>query len=91
LRPRLIIEKQELDTMKPFEVLEMNRQARAKDRADSDLDIPVNTLPGKTRCDPGDWLEEMKEIMHGHETHLLVPGDLPEKVRVRVLDGANPA
>jgi predicted nucleotidyltransferase len=64
--------------------------ARGEDRADSDLDILVDTLPGTTLFDLGGLLEELKDIMHGTEIHLLVPGDFPEKVRVRVLDEAKP-
>jgi uncharacterized protein len=64
--------------------------ARGEDRADSDLDILVDALPGTTLFDLGGLLEELKEIMSGTDIHLLTPGDFPERVRMRVLEEAKP-
>jgi predicted nucleotidyltransferase len=64
--------------------------ARGEDRADSDLDILVDALPGTTLFDLGELLEELKEIMSGTAIHLLTPGDFPERVRMRVLEEAKP-
>jgi predicted nucleotidyltransferase len=64
--------------------------ARGEDRADSDLDILVDTLPGTTLFDLGGLLEELKDMMHGTDIHLMVPGDFPERVRSRVLGEAKP-
>lgn len=64
--------------------------ARGEDRADSDLDILVDALPGTTLFDLGGLLEELKEIMAGTEIHLLTPGDFPAQMRGRVLQEAKP-
>jgi uncharacterized protein len=64
--------------------------ARGEDRADSDLDILVDALPGTTLFDLGGLLEELKMIMAGTEIHLLTPGDFPERMRGRVLQEAKP-
>ena len=64
--------------------------ARGEDRADSDLDILVDTLPGTSLFDLGGLLEELKGIMQGTDIHLMVPGDFPERVRARVLSEAKP-
>jgi predicted nucleotidyltransferase len=58
--------------------------ARGKDRADSDLDILVDTLPGTTLFDLCGLLEELKDIL-GVKVDLVTPGGLPPKIRDRVL------
>ncbi|WP_112943893.1 MULTISPECIES: nucleotidyltransferase family protein [unclassified Rhizobium] len=63
--------------------------ARGEDRADSDLDILVDALPGTSLFDLGGLLEELKDIL-GTDVHLLTPGDFPEDVRRRVLEEAKP-
>jgi uncharacterized protein len=64
--------------------------ARGEDGPDSDIDILVDALPGTTLFDLGGLLEELKEIMSGAEIDLLTPGDLPERMRMRVLQEAKP-
>ncbi|QFY60880.1 nucleotidyltransferase family protein [Rhizobium grahamii] len=58
--------------------------ARGEDRADSDLDILVDTLPGTSLFDLGGLLEELKDIL-GVKVDLVTSGGLPEKIRERVL------
>ncbi len=60
-------------------------QSRGEDRPDSDLDILVDALPGTTLFDLGGLLEELSEIMKGTDIHLLTAGDLPERIRFRVV------
>jgi len=64
--------------------------ARGEDRADSDLDILIDALPGTTLFDLGGLLEELSEIMKGTDIHLLTVGDLPERIRFQVVDEARP-
>ncbi|MBB3966819.1 nucleotidyltransferase family protein [Rhizobium sp. NPDC090275] len=64
--------------------------ARGEDRADSDLDILVDALPGATLLDLGGLLDELEQMMLGTPIHLLIPGDFPEDVRRRVLEEAKP-
>ncbi len=61
--------------------------ARGEDRADSDLDILVDTLPGTSLFDLGGLLEELKDIL-GVKVDLVTPGGLPENIRARVLSEA---
>lgn len=61
--------------------------ARGEDRADSDLDILVDTLPGTSLFDLGGLLEELKDIL-GVKVDLVTPGGLPENIRERVLSEA---
>ncbi|MDR6102984.1 putative nucleotidyltransferase [Agrobacterium larrymoorei] len=64
--------------------------ARGEDRADSDLDILIDALPGTTLFDLGGLLEELSEIMKGTNIHLVTAGDLPERIRFQVVDEARP-
>ena len=64
--------------------------ARGEDRPDSDLDILVDALPGTTLFDLGGLLEELQDLTDGTGIHLLTPGDLPERIRGRVLREAKP-
>ncbi|RYE63541.1 MAG: nucleotidyltransferase [Oxalobacteraceae bacterium] len=64
--------------------------ARGEDRPDSDIDILVDALPGTTLFDLGGLLEELKEMMSGTDIDLLTPGDLPERLRERILREAKP-
>lgn len=64
--------------------------ARGEDRPDSDLDILVDPLPGTTLFDLGGLLEELSDMMKGTDIHLLTAGDLPERIRSRVLQDAKP-
>jgi predicted nucleotidyltransferase len=61
--------------------------ARGEDRADSDLDILVDTLPGTSLFDLGGLLEELKDIL-GVKVDLVTPSGLPENIRERVLQNA---
>ncbi|WP_312808498.1 nucleotidyltransferase family protein [Agrobacterium cavarae] len=64
--------------------------ARGEDRPDSDLDILVDALPGTTLFDLGGLLEELSDMMRGTDVHLLTAGDLPERIRFRVVEEARP-
>jgi uncharacterized protein len=55
----------------------------------SDLDILVDALPGTTLFDLGGLQEELEALL-GVRVDLLTPGDLPPKVRERVLAAAKP-
>ncbi|WP_037073667.1 nucleotidyltransferase family protein [Rhizobium sp. PDO1-076] len=59
--------------------------ARGEDRADSDIDILVDTLPGTTLFDLGGLQFELEQLMKPTSIHLLVPGDFPDSVRQSVL------
>lgn len=61
--------------------------ARGEDRANSDLDILVDTMPGTSVFDLGGLLEELKDIL-GVKVDLVTPGGLPDKIRERVLQSA---
>jgi predicted nucleotidyltransferase len=58
--------------------------ARGEDRADSDLDILVDALPGTTLFNLGGLLEELQDIL-GVKVDLVTPGGLPDKIKARVL------
>jgi len=62
--------------------------ARGEDRADSDLDILVDALPGTTLFDLGGLLEELQDIL-GVKVDLVTPGGLPDKIKSRVLSEAS--
>jgi len=64
--------------------------ARGEDRADSDLDILVDALPGSTLLTLGGLQDALEQMMLGTSIHLLTPGDFPEAVRMRVLSEAKP-
>ncbi len=59
------------------------------DSEGSDLDLLVEPLPGATLFDLGAMQVELEEAI-GVRVDLLTPGDLPAKVRTRVLEEAVP-
>ncbi len=59
------------------------------DRDGSDLDLLVDALPGATLLDLGDLEDELKSLL-GVDVDLLTPGDLPPKIRARVIAEAQP-
>jgi predicted nucleotidyltransferase len=59
------------------------------DEEGSDLDILVDALPGATLLDLGGLQEELEAFL-GVRVDLRTPGDLPPKVRERVLAAAKP-
>lgn len=59
------------------------------DRDGSDLDLLVDPLPGATLLDLGDLEEELKLLL-GVDVDLLTPGDLPPRLRSKVLAEAQP-
>ena len=59
------------------------------DQDGSDLDLLVDPLPGATLFDLGGLQVELEDIL-GVQVDLLTPGDLPPKVRARVLAEAKP-
>ena len=62
---------------------------RERDRADSDIDILVDALPGTTLFDLGGLQMALQDLL-GAPVDLLIPGDLPEKFRHQVLAEARP-
>ena len=58
-----------------------------RDEDGSDLDILVDATPGTTLFDLGALQTELEELL-GVPVDLLVPGDLPEKIRKKVLNQA---
>jgi len=63
--------------------------AEGADTEASDLDLLVDALPGATLLDLGGLQIELEELL-GVRVDLLTPGDLPPKVRTRVLKAARP-
>lgn len=59
------------------------------DREGSDLDLLVDPLPGATLFDLGGLQMELEELL-GVRVDLLTPGDLPEKLRDKILAEARP-
>ncbi len=59
------------------------------DQEGSDLDLLVDPLPGATLFDLGGLQLELEEML-GIPVDLLTPGDLPPKLRSRVLAEARP-
>ena len=59
------------------------------DNEGSDLDLLVDVLPGATLFDLGGLQAELEELLGVH-VDLLTPGDLPSKLRDRVLAEAEP-
>ncbi|MCK9512164.1 MAG: nucleotidyltransferase family protein [Pigmentiphaga sp.] len=59
------------------------------DREGSDLDLLVDALPGATLLDLGDLQDELQSVL-GIDVDVLTPGDLPAKVRAKVLAEAQP-
>ena len=62
---------------------------RGDDRDGSDLDLLVDALPGVTLFDLGGLQMELEELL-GVPVDLLTPGDIPSKMRARVLEEAQP-
>lgn len=60
-----------------------------RDRAGSDLDLLVDTLPGATLFDLGGLQVALEDLL-GVPVDLLTPGDLPIKFRAQVLAEARP-
>ena len=58
-----------------------------KDGNDSDLDILVDSAPGTTLFDLGALQVKLEELT-GVRVDLIVPGDLPEPIRSKVLSQA---
>lgn len=59
------------------------------DKIGSDVDILVDALPGATLFDLGGLQEELTTLL-GVDVDLLTPGDLPPRLRARVLAEAQP-
>lgn len=59
------------------------------DRDDSDLDLLVDPLPGTTLFDLG-GLQIALEDMLGIPVDVVTPGDLPVRIRERVVSEARP-
>jgi len=59
------------------------------DKADSDLDLLIDALPGATLFDLGALQEQLENLL-GVPVDLLTPADLPAKVRAIVLAEAEP-
>ena len=55
----------------------------------SDLDLPVDALPGATCLDSGGLQVELEDLL-GVPVDVLTPDDLPAKVRALVLAEAHP-
>jgi uncharacterized protein len=62
---------------------------RGEDRDGSDLDLLVDALPGATLFDLGGLQVELEDLL-GVPVDVRTPGDLPPKVRERVLAEARP-
>jgi predicted nucleotidyltransferase len=59
------------------------------DRDDSDLDLLVDTLPGATLFDLGGLQMELEDLL-GVSVDVRTPGDLPGRIRDKVLAEAAP-
>ena len=59
------------------------------DQDGSDLDLLVDALPGATLFDLGGLQVELEEML-GIAVDLCTPGDLPPKLRERILADARP-
>ena len=59
------------------------------DQDGSDLDLLVDALPGTTLLDLGGLQDDLESLLGVH-VDLLTPGDLPPKVRAKVLAEAQP-
>ena len=59
------------------------------DQDGSDLDLLVDVLPGATLIDLGGLHDDL-ELLLGIHVDLLTPGDLPPKLRAKVLAEAQP-
>ena len=54
------------------------------DQEGSDLDLLVDALPDATLLDLGDLENELRVLL-GVDVDLITPGDLPERLRTKVL------
>ena len=59
------------------------------DKLGSDIDILVDALPDTTLFDLGGLQEELTSLL-GVDVDLLTPGDLPPRLRAKVLAEAQP-
>ena len=59
------------------------------DQDGSDLDLLIDALPGATLFDLGGLQVELEDLL-GVRVDLLTPGDLPPKMREKVLAEARP-
>ena len=59
------------------------------DHDGSDIDLLVDALPGATLLDLGGLQDELESLL-GIGVDLLTPGDLPPKLRAKVLAEAQP-
>ncbi len=57
---------------------------RGTDQEGSDLDLLVDALPDATLLDLGDLENELRVLL-GVDVDLITPGDLPERLRTKVL------
>jgi predicted nucleotidyltransferase len=57
------------------------------DKEGSDLDLLVDVLPGATLLDLGGLLDDLESLLGTH-VDLVTPGDLPSKIRAKVLEEA---
>lgn len=64
--------------------------ARGEDRADSDIDILVDALPGSTLLTLGGLQAALERTLGSVPVHLLTPGDIPDELRSRILAEAKP-
>lgn len=64
--------------------------ARGEDRADSDLDILVDALPGSSLMTLGGLQSALEDLAEGFPVHLVTPSEIPEKHRGRILAEALP-
>ena len=62
---------------------------RNEDHEGSDFDLLVDPLPGTTLFDLGGLQVELEELL-GVRVDVLTPGDLPERMRARILGEARP-
>lgn len=62
---------------------------RGEDQQGSDIDILVDALPGATLFDLGGLQMDLQDLL-GVSVDLLVPAELPQQFRDRVLSEAQP-
>lgn len=64
--------------------------ARGEARPDSDVDILVDALPNTSLFDLGGLQSDLEDMFAGVRVDLLIPGDLPEKFKDKVIAEAKP-
>jgi len=62
---------------------------RGDDTDNSDLDLLVDALPGATLLDLGGLQDELESEL-GVRVDVRTPGDLPKRIRERILEEAKP-